>query len=161
VEIKSLLEAIQATPWAVKIAESDLLFPTIETVHVLALTLVVGSISMVDLRLLGRSSHRGVKELSEEVLPWTWMAFVVAVISGSLMFSSAAVKYAYMPQFQVKLLLILLAGINMLVFHFLTYRSVGSWNHDSITPPSARLAGMLSLVFWIGVVTLGRWVGFV
>jgi hypothetical protein len=116
---------------------------------------------MVDLRLLGRSSHRGVKELSEEVLPWTWIAFVIAVVSGSLMFSSAAVKYAYMPQFQFKLLLILLAGINMLVFHFLTYRSVESWNHDSITPPAARLAGMLSLVFWIGVVTLGRWVGFV
>ncbi len=160
-EIKSLLVAIQATPWAVKIAESDLLFPIIETIHVLALTLVVGSISMVDLRLLGRSSRRGVKELSEEVLPWTWIAFVVAVISGSLMFSSAAVKYAYMPQFQLKLLLILLAGINMLAFHFLTYRSVGRWNHDSITPPLARLAGMLSLVFWIGVVTLGRWVGFV
>ena len=160
-DIKSLLEAIQATPWAVKIAESGFLFPTIETVHVLALTLVIGSISMVDLRLLGRSSHRGVKELSEEVLPWTWIAFVVAVISGALMFSSAAVKYAYMPQFQVKLLLILLAGINMLAFHFLTYRSVASWNHDSITPPSARLAGTLSLVFWIGVVTLGRWVGFV
>ncbi len=160
-EIKTLLQAIQATPWAVKIAESDLLFPTIETVHVIALTLVIGSISMVDLRLLGRSPHRGVKELSEEVLPWTWIAFVIAVISGSLMFSSAAVKYAYMPQFQVKLLLILLAGINMLVFHFLTYRSVGSWDRDAVTPPSARLAGMLSLVFWIGVVTLGRWVGFV
>jgi hypothetical protein len=161
VEIKSLLQAIQGTPLAVKIAESDLLFPTIETIHVLALVLVVGSISMVDLRLLGRSSHRGVKELSEEVLPWTWMAFVVAVISGSLMFSSAAVKYAYMPQFQFKLLLIMLAGINMLVFHFLTYRSVGKWGHDSVTPPAARLAGMLSLIFWIGVVTLGRWVGFV
>jgi hypothetical protein len=161
VEIKSLLQAIQGTPLAVKIAESDLLFPTIETIHVLALVLVVGPISMVDLRLLGRSSHRGVKELSEEVLPWTWMAFVVAVISGSLMFSSAAVKYAYMPQFQFKLLLIMLAGINMLAFHFLTYRSVESWGHDAVTPRSARLAGMLSLIFWIGVVTLGRWVGFV
>jgi hypothetical protein len=161
VEIKSLLEAIQATPWAVAIAESGFLFPTIETIHVLALALVIGSISIVDLRLLGRSSHRGVKELSEEVLPWTWMAFVVTVISGSLMFISAAVKYAYMPQFQVKLLLITLAGINMLAFHFLTYRSVDNWNRDSITPRPARLAGMLSLVFWIGVVTLGRWIGFV
>jgi hypothetical protein len=161
VELKSLLEAIQTTPWAVKIAESDLLFPTIETVHVLALTLVVGSISMVDLRLLGRAPRRGVKELSEEVLPWTWIAFVVAVISGSLMFSSAAVKYAYMPQFQIKMLLILLAGINMLAFHFLTYRNVERWNHASVTPPLARLAGLLSLIFWVSVVTLGRWVGFV
>ncbi len=160
-ELKSLLEAIQATPWAVKIAESDLLFPTIETIHVLALTLVVGSISMVDLRLLGYAPRRGVKELSEEVLPWTWIAFVVAVISGSLMFSSAAVKYAYMPQFQIKMLLILLAGVNMLAFHILTYSSVERWNHASVTPPLARLAGLLSLVFWIGVVTLGRWVGFV
>lgn len=160
-DFKSFLEALQATPWAVKIAESDLLFPTLETIHVLALALVVGSISIVDLRLLGRFTHRGVKELSNEVLPWTWIAFIGAVISGALMFISAAVKYAYMPQFQFKLLLIALAGINMLAFHFLTYRSVDEWDRASTTPLPARVAATLSLGFWVGVVTLGRWIGFV
>jgi hypothetical protein len=161
VDLKSILEAVQATSWAVGIAESDLLFPIIETVHVLALALVFGSISIIDLRLLGRFPHRGVKELSAEVLPWTWIAFVGAVISGGLMFISAAVKYAYMPQFQFKLLLIGLAGINMLVFHFRAYRSVETWDQASVTPPLARAAATLSLVFWIGIVTLGRWIGFV
>ena len=160
-EFKSYLEAVQATSWATAIAESDLLFPTLETVHVLALALVFGSISILDLRLLGRYPHRGVRDLSAEVLPWTWIAFVAAVVSGGLMFISAAVKYAYMPQFQFKLLLIALAGINMLVFHFRTYRGVDAWDRAPVTPPLARAAATLSLVFWIGVVTLGRWIGFV
>jgi uncharacterized membrane protein len=161
VEIKNLFEALQALPLAAMVADSALLFPIIETIHVLALAVVIGSISIVDLRLLGRASDRGVKEITEEVLPWTWIAFVVVVASGVLLFSSAAVKYAYMPQFQVKMLLILLAGINMLAFHFIAYRDVDRWDRNLMTPLAARIAGTLSLAFWIGVVTLGRWVGFV
>ena len=158
---KSFFAAIEAWPLATAIKESEWMFQTIETVHVLALALVVGSISMLDLRLFGHSSHRGIKEMTREVLPWTWIAFVLAVASGSLMFISAAVKYSEMVQFQVKMLLIALAGINMLAFHFITYRSVESWNVNATTPLAAKVAGALSLTFWVGVVTMGRWVGFV
>ena len=161
VPFKSLFAGIEAMPFATAIKESEWMFQTIEVVHVLALSLVIGSISMLDLRLLGRSPHRGVKEMTQEVLPWTWVAFLFAVVSGVLMFCSAAVKYAGMPQFQVKILLIVLAGINMIAFHFITYRSVQDWNVNTTTPASAKVAGALSLTLWIGVVTLGRWVGFV
>ena len=158
---KSFFASIEASPIATAIKESEWMFQTIETVHVLALALVVGSISMLDLRLFGHSSHRGVKELSKEVLPWTWVAFAMAVASGSLMFMSAAVKYSSMVQFQVKMGLIVLAGINMLVFHFFTYRGVENWNLDTTTPLGAKIAAGLSLFLWVGVVTFGRWVGFV
>ena len=158
---KSFFAAIEALPVAVAVRESEWMFQTIETVHVLALALVIGSISMLDVRLFGHSPHRGVKELSREVLPWTWVAFALAAISGSLMFMSAAVKYSSMLQFQVKIGLIVLAGINMLVFHFFTFRSVENWNVNATTPLGAKIAGGLSLFLWIGVVTFGRWVGFV
>ena len=158
---KSFFASIEAWPIATAIKESEWMFQTIETVHVLALALVVGSISMLDLRLLGRSPHRGVKEFSREVLPWTWVAFLLAAASGSLMFMSAAVKYASMVQFQVKIGLIVIAGINMIVFHFFTFRSVENWNLDTTTPLGAKVAGGLSLFLWVGVVTFGRWVGFV
>jgi uncharacterized membrane protein len=147
---------------AVAIAESEWLFPTIETVHVLALTMVFGSIAMLDLRLLGLANRsRGVRQLSEEILPWTWTAFVIAAISGVLMFISAATKYFDNIPFRIKILLLALAGLNMAVFQTTGYRSVAAWNDDVKTPRPARIAAGFSIALWIGVVFAGRWIGFV
>ena len=160
--ILALCQALQDTPFATAIAESEWMFPTIETVHVLALTLVVGSIAMLDLRILGvttRTLH--VMQLSDEVLPWTWGAFIVAAISGSLMFTSAAAKYYANVPFRLKLCLLAAAGINMAIFHVTAYRAVHDWGHALPSPRPARIAATLSLIFWIGVVFAGRWIGFV
>lgn len=153
---------IEATPLAVKITESEWMFPTIETVHVLALTLVVGSIAMLDFRLLGLSTRTmGAMQLSDEVLPWTWTAFIVAAITGSLMFVSAATKYYGNLPFRIKMVLLVLAGINMALFHRGAWRRVNEWNEAVRTPRAVRVAASLSLIFWIGVVVAGRWIGFV
>ena len=143
------------------VSQSTWLFPAVETVHVIALALVVGSIAVLDLRLLDRSWRtRAVTELTLDVLPWTWASFATAVVTGFMMFSSAATKYAADIPFRIKMLLLLLAGVNMLVFHKFTYRGVAGWDHGVPTPRAAKAAGGLSLLFWIGVVTCGRWVGF-
>ena len=82
--IKQFLQALEATPWGTAVRENTWLFPTIESIHVLALVLVVGSIMVVDLRLLNLASRqRSVKELTDDVLPWTWSAFVLAAITGT------------------------------------------------------------------------------
>ena len=160
--ILSICEWLEASSPAVAISESLWLFPTIETVHVLALTLVIGSIAMLDLRLLGVSTrHRGVMGLADETLAWTWGAFIVAAISGSLMFISAATRYYDNVPFRFKIALLALAGANMAIFHFTAYRAVHAWNMTLPTPVAARVAASLSLLFWIGVVVAGRWVGFV
>lgn len=160
--IDSLLEWLQSTPPAVAIAESSWLFPTIETVHVLALTIVVGSISMIDLRLLGAAQrNRSVIELSTEVLPWTWIGFLVAACTGALMFASNAVKYFGNVPFRIKLALLLLAGLNMLYFHLVPYRSAHEWHLQARIPRAGRIAGGVSLALWISIVGFGRWIGFV
>ena len=153
---------LEATPFAMAIAESEWMFPTIETVHVLALTLVIGAIAMLDLRLIGVSRRdMRVMQLSDETLPWVWMAFVVAAITGTLMFVSAATKYYNNVPFRIKMVLLVLAGINMAVFHLGAWRAVHHWDSSFPTPRGARIAAGLSLFFWIGVVFAGRWVGFV
>lgn len=155
------LKAVQESPLADAVAESNWLFPTIETVHVLALTLVVGSIAIVDLRLLGLASRqRHVKQLAEQILPFTWAAFAFALISGALLFSSAAVKYYDNVPFRIKFGFLLLAGLNMALFHAVSYRQVAQWGGAIATPRPARLAGALSLLFWVGVVAAGRWIAF-
>ncbi len=160
--IETILSGVEAWPLSVGIAESEWLFPTVETIHVIAIALVVGSIAQLDLRLIGVASRgRGVMRLTEDVLPWTWMAFVVAVVTGLLMFVSAATRYWELFPFKAKMVLLVLAGINMAVFHLTAYRSVHQWDTTLPTPSSAKIAGTLSLTFWIGVVVLGRWIGFV
>ena len=137
------------------------LFPIVETLHVISLAMVFGSIVMVDLRLVGATSRNSaVSRLSGEVLPYTWGAFIFAVVTGTLLFVSKAHVYIYNLQFQLKFLCMFLAGVNMLVFHLGTYRHVREWDERHQPPRAARLAGALSMALWIGVIFFGRWIGF-
>ncbi len=156
-----LFQRLEATPVAAAIRESTWMFPTIETVHVLAIALVVGTIMIVDFRLINVASrHRPVSEIMREVLPWTWVAFACAAITGGLLFSSAAVKYSHNPPFLFKMLLLAIAGTNMAVFHLGSGRKIAIWDRASMTPTGARIAGGLSLLIWVSVIALGRWIGF-
>jgi len=159
--IATLLDGLYATSLAAEIRENEFAFPAIETVHVLAITLVVGSIAVLDLRLLGWASRdRPVSRLSADVLPVTWTAFGFAVLSGFLLFASNAPKYLENPYFRAKLALLALAGLNMLVYQFLVSRDLAAWDAVGATPRAPRVAAGLSLLFWTGVVACGRWVGF-
>jgi hypothetical protein len=157
----AILKWLETTPLSVFILESEWAFPSIESIHVIAIALVIGTISIVDLRLLGlASTKRGFTELSHEVLPWTWLAFVVAAIAGLLLFISHATEYFANMAFRIKLLLILLAGLNMLYFHLFTCRNISEWDRSSAVPLAARITGGISLACWIAVVGFGRWIGF-
>ena len=158
----SFLHWLESTSPAIAISESSWLFPGIESVHVLSIAMVVGSITMVDLRLLDVNlRHRPVGEVTAEILPWTWASFAVAVCTGALMFASNATHYWGTVPFRAKMLLLFLAGFNMLVFHATTNRSVEVWGRQAHTPRTAKISGGVSLGLWIGVVTFGRWIGFV
>ena len=147
--------------FAIAIAESTWLFPIAETVHVLALSVVVGSVAMMDLRLLGLGNKdRAVSEVIASSLPWTWCAFAVAFVAGSLLFSSKAATYYATVPFRIKMVCLALVAINMLIFHLVTGRDMTAWDRGA-PPLGARLAGALSLTLWVIIVATGRWIGFV
>jgi hypothetical protein len=159
VGLDALFHWLQSTAIATAIRENEILFPWVETIHVIAIVLVVGSISILDLRLLGWASRdRPVHQLMREILPLTWGAFAVAAIAGTLLFSSKAVLYAHNFFFQGKMVLMALAGVNMAIFHAFGGRDVARW--DNAIPLSARIAASLSLLLWIAIVAFGRWIGF-
>jgi uncharacterized membrane protein len=146
---------------AESIRESEVLFPFIESIHVIAICLVVGSILTLDLRLLGFASlQRPVSRLTAAILPVTWGAFTVAVMTGLLLFISNASKYLANGYFDAKLCLIAAAGLNMMVFHGLSARDMAQWEQRKSSPVSARVAGALSILIWIAVVACGRMIGF-
>jgi hypothetical protein len=159
--LDSFLQALQDTALATAIREGEALFPWIECIHVLAIALVIGTISVVDLRLLGVASQdRGVADITAGVLPITWTAFAFAVISGGLMFASNATTYAHNFFFQGKLALIALAGVNMATYHLFLNGNEAEWRTPSLTPRRARIVGAVSLCTWIAVAAFGRWIGF-
>ena len=157
----NIWESIEYSSLGTTIAESTWMFPTIETAHVIALVTVIGTIALVDLRLVGVKGHAlRVSQLAKDTLPWTWGAFVLAAITGGLLFISKASSYMINPYFLWKMALMALAGLNMLYFHLTTWRTVEHWELDPSFPGMAKLAGWLSLIFWLGVVFCGRLIGF-
>jgi hypothetical protein len=157
-----LLTWIDSTQLAETIRISLWIFPALEIAHVAAIAIVLGSIARVDLRLGGLASRdRSISEISHEMLPWTWISFALATLFGVLLFVGQPLRYAEVAFFDVKLLLIALAGINMLVFEYVTRRGIGRWDREPMPPVQVRIAGGLSLAFWISVLVCGRLIGFV
>ena len=158
--LQALWQAIEAWPLSQYIVTSEWVFPTVESVHVIAITTVIGTVALMDLRLLGLvSTASKVTEVEHDTLRWTWGAFGLAVVTGGLLFISKATTYMVNPYFIWKMVLILLAGVNMAVFHVFTWPTVANWD-ASTTPRPARLAGGLSLGLWLTVVFLARMIGF-
>ena len=159
--ITAFLEGLQAWSWAVFVHKTPWAFTTVEVVHVFAVSLVLGTIAIVDLRLLGLAlTKRPFAELSRRVLPFTWAAFVLAVIAGLVLFTTRATEYFVNPVFWIKMALIIVAGINMMIFEFITVRDVQKWNLNPTPPARARLAGGISIGCWVLILVSGRLIGF-
>jgi hypothetical protein len=160
-QVTAFLEWLQALPLAAFIHKTPWAFTTVEVIHVFAVAIVLGTISIMDLRLLGiASTKRPVTELSRQVLPFTWAAFAIAVIAGSILFMTKATDYFGNTVFWIKMVLIALAGINMIYFEFITIRGVQQWNLDPTPPQPARLAGGISITCWVLVLICGRLIFF-
>jgi uncharacterized membrane protein len=139
------------------IRESTYVFPLIETLHVLAITLLVGTVAILDLRLWGAVlKGEKVTTVARQLLPLTWAGFALVLSSGVLLFIAEAAKLYSNPAFRLKLLFLVLVGLNPLVFHFTIYRSVDQWDEAVVTPARARLAGAVSLSLWAGIIVAGR-----
>ena len=135
-------------------------FPFLESIHVITAAFVLGSILMVDLRLLGLAARvHPIRRITREVIPWTSGACAVSVVSGLGMFITRAGHYAANPAFQLKIGFLILAGINMAVFHLATARGMAQWDRAAATTGASKFAGACSLLVWIGVMLTGRWVG--
>ena len=159
--LTAFLTALQNSGVAVAIRNSLYYFPMLEAIHVVALGLVFGTIMIVDLRMLGiAGAQRSYVRISSEVLKWTWAAFGLAVVTGSLMFTTNARVYVDNTFFRLKFLLMALAGLNMLVFQLTLARKADDWGEARIAPTGARIAAGLSLLLWLAVIFMGRSVGF-
>jgi hypothetical protein len=157
----TLCEWIQNTSLSLEIREGTWSFPLLNFGHVLGNSLMFGTIAFVDLRLLGTGlQRRRVSDVAEQLLPWTWIGWAIMFATGGLIFWSEPVRCYTNIFFRIKMLLMIFAGLNALIFHFTTYRKVREWDLALKTPRSARLTGAISLTLWICIVIAGRAIGY-
>ena len=157
----SILGWLQGTGLATGIRDSLILFPLLESVHVIGLSLVVGTIAVIDLRLLGfASTQRSFQRMASDIMKWTWAAFAVTALTGSLMFITNATVYFHNDYFRAKIALLVLAAINVLVFELTAGRTIRQWDRAPSAPPLGRTLAAVSLVVWVAVIVTGRMIGF-
>src|SRR5215470_14248642 len=160
-DVPAIVKVIEASAPGEWMRMSLKSMPIVEAIHVLTAAVVFGTILIVDLRLLGfPNTRRAFTRIEHELLRYTWGAFIISVVTGVLMFAANATTYYGNTAFRIKMLALLLAGANMAVFELVTRRSVAAWDKDVATAPGARFAGAASIVIWVAVIVVARWIGF-
>jgi hypothetical protein len=153
----SICQWVDSTRLNAVLRQSNWAFPALDVIHTLGIVLVAGTIMLVDFRLVGLALRSvPIKQIVARIVPATLWGFGLMLVSGGLLFASEAVKMYHSPAFRIKLIMLALAGLNALIFHRTIYRDVANWDPASVTPSRARLAGMLSLIFWIAIIAAGR-----
>ncbi len=155
------LAAIERLPLAVAMRHDLWLYPIVEIVHITGFVTLVGSIIVLDLRLLGLSKALSVRLLARHVLPWSMGALLLIVPSGLLMFLAHASELISNTAFITKMSLLFCAGMNAAVFHAGVFRNVAAWDSHTVAPPAARLHAVASLLIWISVLACGRLLAYV
>jgi len=155
-----ICQVIQDSEIGTSIRESIWVFPIIETVHVLGAAVSVGLIMALDLRLTGLGMRRvPAAHLMHRLKPWYLTGFVIMMLSGALLFWSEAAKLYSSFTFRMKLLFLVLAGINALLFEIKYTPKIADFETQG-TPSGATLVGWCSLVFWAAVIGFGRWTAY-
>lgn len=157
----SLLEIcqwMQETPLSISIRESILMFPIIEGLHLLGISVSAGLIAISDLRMMGLILKKeSASDVFHQLIPWVTAGFAMMIVTGSLLFISEPVKCYENLSFRFKILFLFVAGINVLIFHSSkVYRTMSEWEWAANPPRAAKMAGWVSLISWGIVIIVGR-----
>ncbi len=157
----ALAKAVEDSAFSTAMRESLYWFPGLILVHTLSLLIAAGTVMFWDLRLLGIGLRSApVSQVGDSLLRWTWGGFAVMFLSGSLLVAMEAGRLYNNLFFRMKVLFLLLAGLNVLIFHLTVFRRVDEWDTETVAPLQARIAGGLSLLLWLSILVCGRAIGY-
>ena len=154
-------EWLEGLAWTTTLRESPYGYPLIETAHVACIVVFAGLVIMMDLRLVGVAfTHAPLAQIQRRLFSWQMAGFVPSMATGVLLFVVDPLRYYENVFFWVKLVLLALAGLNALTFHFKTYRMAERWDEHPHAMGTARLAGVVSLLFWSATIVSGRLIAY-
>ena len=150
-EQTSLSQTIQIVPWII---------PTVQTIHILAIAAVIGSMGFLDLRVLGIAGRgQSLASVRDRLLPWLWRGLIVLLLTGIVMMIGEPGRSLVNPIFQLKMVLLVIAAV-MTVLCARALRQVDGQSEQASAPAIAKLAAIISLVLWIAIVFAGRWIAY-
>jgi uncharacterized membrane protein SirB2 len=161
VDLEKFAAWLADTPFSIQLHESLYSYTIIESIHVIAITLFVGTIAMVDLRLLGLAfKGTPVSQMNARVLPWTVAGFAVMIVTGLLLFYAIPVRTYHSVWFRTKMILLVVAAINIWLFHTRVERNREKWDTAPVAPLGARISAGVSLFVWTFVIVFGRFIAY-
>ncbi len=153
----TFVQWLASTRASIALHESQYMYPLVESTHVLTLCLFVGTAVMLDLRLLGLTMRQvPASEVIRRLLPWTRAGFAIMVVTGALLFFAIPVRTYHSIFFRLKVAMLILAGLNVWIFHTRVRPTVAAWDLQAVPPRGARVAAIASLVLWAGIIVAGR-----
>ncbi len=156
-----ICQFIQDTQIGTAIRESQIVFPVIESIHVLGLAVSAGAIVLLDLRLTGLGMAQVMPgQIMQRLKPWYMTGFAIMVITGGLLFWAEAEKLYRSPTFRWKLVFLIVAGLNALYYEVKFVPKMHDWGTKASLPHGARLVGWCSLISWAAVIGFGRWTAY-
>lgn len=150
-----LMHALHSVKWTGPFMNSKWGWPTCETIHFLGLSMLVGTIGTFDLRLLGIARRIPISAL-HRLVPWGVLGYIINICTGFLFLTIAPDQYIYNPSFHFKVLFMMLAGVNILVFYSSVFRKVKVLGPDADAPLAAKIVASASLFLWVSVIVCGR-----
>ena len=154
--MSDFLDLLETSSLAVYIRQSLWLYPVLEIIHILGIVLLVGAAFMFDLRLLGFSKNLPVKGMANHLLPWSQRGLILIVPSGILLFITNAKALGFDPTFWTKMILLVVAGLNVLVFHKLIFVQYADLKIPEKLPFAAKISAAISIIVWIAIIACGR-----
>lgn len=158
--LEGLVTKLADTPWSIALHESLYMYAITESTHVISIMLFVGTIAMVDLRLLGISYNNvPVSQMLSRMLPWTVAGFVLLVITGAMLFLAIPIRTYHSLWFRLKCLMILIAAVNIAIFTFRVERDKAAWDLGAV-PRKSKISAAISLSAWACVIVFGRLIAY-
>jgi hypothetical protein len=146
-----LCRYLQTTAWATGIRTSLWAYPFIQLIHFSGLSLWLGTNVAGDLRLLGVGKKpQTAADVRDELFAWNWIGFCIVVLGGFLLFSARATMYILNPAFRMKLFMLIPVA---LLWHIFVQTKTRAWGQTGETAAAGKVAGLIELILWLGVVT--------
>jgi uncharacterized membrane protein len=158
----TFLQRLSETAFSMWLRGSTWAEPVIESIHVLTLTVFLGFTVLLDLRLMGVSMReRRASQVLAQLNPWVKASFAVMIVSGTLLFTGDPASFYSTIFFKIKMIMLLLALANILVFNWTAGRTIAEWDQARDTPRGAKAAAIISLVLWVAIIAAGRAIAYV
>ena len=149
------------TPFSMLLQNVSWIIPAVQCVHIVCISIVMGSVGLIDLRLLGITGHsQSISNLTGRLLPAAWYSLVVLLITGALLAIAEPVRSLTNPAFQAKMLMIIIVGTLTLFFQKMVRGDVAFWELTPTRRTTAKLTAVVSLLLWVGIVFAGRWIAY-